>query len=208
MHLDKEDLLKRIVKYQSETVFVSSAGDNHEESKQCGGLDGPCSTLGEVLLNIIPSLFSQLLIFNRTVILRRCNALNETIRSLESPLPEQVFLNSTIPHGSSIIATSEKVRIESLSFSVGSSFSFSGGALVSETNGQLYLSSVLFASEVPSNSIHPIAFNSALLSVESGRLSIDNCTVSEISFEQPVFRLTGSSKVSLAKVNMKQRWME
>ncbi|KAH7825773.1 uncharacterized protein MONOS_14320 [Monocercomonoides exilis] len=204
MYLDEEDLLKRIVKYQSETVFVSSAGDNHEDSKQCGGLDGPCSTLSEGLLHVIPSLFSQLLISSRTAILSRCNVLNVTIRSLESPSPAQVFLNSTIPCGSSIITTSEKVRIESLSFSVGSSFSFSGGSLISETNGQLYLSSVLFASEVPSNSIHPIAFNSALLSVESGLLLIDNCTVLEISFEQPVFRLTGSSKVSLAKVDVKQ----
>ncbi|KAH7827116.1 uncharacterized protein MONOS_15158 [Monocercomonoides exilis] len=80
MHLDEEDLLKRIVKDQEETVFVSSASDYYEDSKQCRGLDVPCSTLSEGLLHIIPSLFSQLLIFNRTAILSRCNALNETIR--------------------------------------------------------------------------------------------------------------------------------
>eukprot|EP00770_Monocercomonoides_exilis_P008971 MONOS_8926.1-p1 / transcript=MONOS_8926.1 / gene=MONOS_8926 / organism=Monocercomonoides_exilis_PA203 / gene_product=unspecified product / transcript_product=unspecified product / location=Mono_scaffold00351:40159-40774(+) / protein_length=135 / sequence_SO=supercontig / SO=protein_coding / is_pseudo=false len=112
MHFDEEDLLKRIVKCQSETVFVSSARDIHDDSKQCGGLDKPCSTLSEGLLHIIPSLFSQLLISGYTAILSRCNVLNFIIRSLESPSPAQVFLNSTIPHGSSIIATSEKEQIE------------------------------------------------------------------------------------------------
>ncbi|KAH7815836.1 uncharacterized protein MONOS_10256 [Monocercomonoides exilis] len=203
MYLDEEELLKRTVKDQYETVFISFAWDNHEDSKQCGGLDGPCSTLSEGLLHIIPSLFSQQLISSRTAILSRCYVLNVTIHSLESPSPAHVFLNSAIPHSSSIIATSEKVRIESLSFSVGSSFSFSGGALISETNGQLYLSSVLFASGMLSNSIHHMALNSSLLRVASGLLFIDNCTVSEISFEQPLFLLIRSNNVSLASLNRK-----
>ncbi|KAH7816610.1 uncharacterized protein MONOS_18204 [Monocercomonoides exilis] len=204
MYLDEEDLLKRVVKYQSETVFVSSASDNHEDSKQCGGLDGPCSTLSEGLLHIIPSLYSQLLISDRTAILSKCNALNVTIRSLESPSTALVFLNSEIPDGDSLITTSEKVRIESLSFSVGSSFSFSGEACISETNGQLYLSSILFASDMLSNSTHHVALNLSLLRVVSGLLFIDNCTVLEISFEQPVFLLIRSNNVSLASLNLKQ----
>ncbi|KAH7832650.1 uncharacterized protein MONOS_9795 [Monocercomonoides exilis] len=197
----EEDLLLRVMKYQSETIFVSSIADNRADSKQCGELDTPCHSLSFGVQHIIQSLFSQLLILGQTEIVGKCDVLDVTIRSLQSPSAALVHLNSTITNEGNLITTSEKVRIESVKFNFGQLFSYSGNSIIHEANGQLSLSSVDFSSVGQSESIEFVVLNSTLLSIENGILHVDNCSISMLSFKKPSFLFNGDD-VSITNVKL------
>ncbi|KAH7815288.1 uncharacterized protein MONOS_10705 [Monocercomonoides exilis] len=199
----EEDLLLRVVKYQSETIFVSYADENATDSKQCGELSAPCQSLDIGVQHIIPSSYSQLLISKETIINGRCEAKDVIIRSLQSPSATLVHLNSTITNEGSLITTSEKVRIESVKFSFGKSFSYSGSSIIHEANGQLSLSIVDFSSVVESNSIPSVALNSTLLSIANGILHVDNCSVSLLSFKKSAFLLNGD-EINITNFRLEQ----
>ncbi|KAH7824273.1 uncharacterized protein MONOS_196 [Monocercomonoides exilis] len=200
----EEDLLLRVVKYQSETIFVSSVSENHTDSKQCGGFEAPCESLSEGMRHIIPSLFSQLLILRETGIVEKCDMHDVIVRSLESPSAALVHLNSTISGDEeNLITISEKVRIESVKFNFGQSFSYSGSSIIYEVNGQLSLSFIDFCSALESKGIQPVVLNSTLLNVENGILHIDNCTITMLFFKKPSFLFCGN-EISLTNVKLEQ----
>ncbi|KAH7822227.1 uncharacterized protein MONOS_11673 [Monocercomonoides exilis] len=200
----EEDLLLRVVRYQSETIFVSSADENSEDSKQCGEFHFPCESLDVGVQHIIPSRYSQLLISEQTIINGECSVHDVIIRSLESPSTAFVHLNSTINiNEGNLITTSEKVRIESVKFNIGHSFSYSGSSLIHEAKGQLSLSFVDFSSTFASENIEAVVINSSLLSVENGTVHVDNCSVSFLSFKKPSFLFSGK-EISLMNVKLEQ----
>ncbi|KAH7820717.1 uncharacterized protein MONOS_14714 [Monocercomonoides exilis] len=203
--LDEEDLLLRVVKYQSETIFVSSVADNHSDSKQCGEFSMPCNSLNDGVQHIIPSLFSQLLILGETDIFQKCDVHDVTIRSLQSPSTALVHLNSTIASydEGNVITTSGKVRIERLNFNFGQPFSYSGSSIIHQASGELSLSFVDFSSVGESESVEAVVLNSTLLSIENGILHVDNCSISFLSFNKPSFLLSGD-RISLANAKLKQ----
>ncbi|KAH7832144.1 uncharacterized protein MONOS_12087 [Monocercomonoides exilis] len=188
----EEDLLLRVMKYQSETIFVSSVADNHTDSKQCGELSAPCHSLDIGVQHIIPSSYSQLLISKETVVVGECEAKDVIIHPLKSQSAAFVYLNSTIVGDEkNLITTSENVRIERLKFNFDQSFLYSGSSIIHETSGQLSLSSVDFSSAGLSESVESIVLSSALLSIESGILHADNCSISFLSFKNPSFLFNG-----------------
>ncbi|KAH7816550.1 uncharacterized protein MONOS_4902 [Monocercomonoides exilis] len=198
----EEDLLLRVVKYQSETIFVSSVADSHTDSKKCGEFSMPCQSLNVGVQHIIPSLYSQLLISKETVIVGESSALNVTIRSLRSPSAALVHLNSTITGDSgNLITTSEKVRIESVKFNFGQLFSYSGSSIIHETSGQLSLSSVYFSPVGESENIESVVLNSILLNIENGIFHIDNCTISMLLFKKSSFLLNGD-EINITNVKL------
>eukprot|EP00770_Monocercomonoides_exilis_P008283 MONOS_8242.1-p1 / transcript=MONOS_8242.1 / gene=MONOS_8242 / organism=Monocercomonoides_exilis_PA203 / gene_product=unspecified product / transcript_product=unspecified product / location=Mono_scaffold00306:2303-8923(-) / protein_length=2207 / sequence_SO=supercontig / SO=protein_coding / is_pseudo=false len=198
----EEDLLLRVVKYLSETIFVSSVSENHKNSKQCGEFSMPCQSLDVGVQHIIPSSYSQLLISKETVIVGECEAMDLIIRSLQSSSATLVHLNSTINiNEGNLITTSETVRIEKLKFDFGQSFSYSGSSIIHEASGQLSLSSVDFSSIVESKGIQNIVLNSTLLSIKNGILHIDNCSVSLLSFKKPSFLFSGK-EISLTNMKL------
>ncbi|KAH7832778.1 uncharacterized protein MONOS_6932 [Monocercomonoides exilis] len=199
----EEDLLLRVMRYQSETIFVSSVADNRADSKQCGELDTPCHSLSFGVQHIIPSLYSQLLILEQTEIVGKCDVLDVTIRSLQSPSAALVHLNSTITNEGSLITTSENVRIERLKFNFGQLFSYSGNSIIHETNGQLSLSFVDFSSVGQSESFESVVLNSTLLSIENGILHVDNCSISMLSFKKPSFLLNGD-EINITNMKLEQ----
>ncbi|KAH7832738.1 uncharacterized protein MONOS_11954 [Monocercomonoides exilis] len=199
----EEDLLLRVMRYQSETIFVSSVADNRADSKQCGELDTPCHSLSFGVQHIIPSSYSQLLILGQTEIVGRCDVLDVTIRSLQSPSAALVYLNSTITNEGSLITTSENVRIERLKFNFGQLFSYSGNSIIHEANGQLSLSSVDFSSILESENIESVVLNSTLLNIENGILHVDNCSISMLSFKKPSFLLNGD-EINFTNVKLEQ----
>ncbi|KAH7815662.1 uncharacterized protein MONOS_8235 [Monocercomonoides exilis] len=200
----EEDLLLRVVKYQSETIFVSACAENHSDFNSCGELHGPCESLNVGVKHIIPSSYSQLLISKETAMRGKCSIHDVVVHPLESPPAALVHLNSTISgDAGGVITTSGKVRIESVKLDFGQSFSFSGSSVVHETSGQLSLSFVDFSSVGESNSIQPVVLNSSLLSIESGILHVDNCSVSLLSFKKPSFLLSGD-EISLTNVKLEE----
>ncbi|KAH7828601.1 uncharacterized protein MONOS_13720 [Monocercomonoides exilis] len=84
LFVGEEELLLMVMKYQSETIFVSSATGNHGVSKQCGEFEEPCQSMDVGLQHIIPSSYSQLLVSKETIINGECEAKDVTIRSLQS----------------------------------------------------------------------------------------------------------------------------
>ncbi|KAH7826081.1 uncharacterized protein MONOS_12421 [Monocercomonoides exilis] len=201
----EEDLLLRVVKYQSETIFVSSATGNHGDSKQCGEFKMPCHSLDVGVQHIIPSSYSQLLISEETIINGECDVHDVIIRSLESPSTALVHLNSTINiNECNLLTTSEKVRIESVKFNFDQSFSYSGSSLIHEASGQLSLSFVDFSSVGGSNNNQlVVVLNSTLVSIAKGILHVDNCSVSLLSFMKPSFLLNGD-EVSFTNMKLGQ----
>ncbi|KAH7828414.1 uncharacterized protein MONOS_15188 [Monocercomonoides exilis] len=199
----EEDLLLRVVKYLSETIFVSSVSENHKDIKQCGEFNMPCESLNVGVQHIIPSLYSQLLILGQTIIVGECEAHDVIIRSLQSPSTALVYLNSAITNEGNLIATSENVRIERLNFNFGQSFLYSDSSFIHETNGQLSLSFVDFSSIGHSENIEAAILNSTLLSIENGILHIDNCSVSLLSFKKSLFLFNGD-KISLMNVRLEK----
>ncbi|KAH7822769.1 uncharacterized protein MONOS_3388 [Monocercomonoides exilis] len=204
------DLLLRVVKYQSETIFVSSAADNHEDSKQCGEFGKPCESLNEGVQHIVPSQYSQLLVSLQTAICAPCSAASVSIRSLESPSSALVHLDTPIQHCPAILATSANVRIECLDFLFSQSFSHTGSAVVCHTDGHLLLSFVQFASSAASSATspttspaaHPVLLNSSLLAIEGGHLTVDNCSVLHLAFALPPFLLSAADRVALANISL------
>eukprot|EP00770_Monocercomonoides_exilis_P015436 MONOS_15386.1-p1 / transcript=MONOS_15386.1 / gene=MONOS_15386 / organism=Monocercomonoides_exilis_PA203 / gene_product=unspecified product / transcript_product=unspecified product / location=Mono_scaffold01215:9054-13921(+) / protein_length=1622 / sequence_SO=supercontig / SO=protein_coding / is_pseudo=false len=206
----EEDLLLRVVKYQSETIFVSSAADNHEDSKQCGEFGKPCESLNEGVQHIVQSQYSQLLVSLQTAICAPCSAASMSIRSLESPSSALVHLDTPIQHCPAILATSANVRIECLDFLFSQSFSHTGSAVVCHTDGHLSLSFVQFASSATSSATspttspaaHPVLLNTSLLAIEGGHLTVDNCSVLHLAFALPPFLLSAADHVALANINL------
>ncbi|KAH7820337.1 uncharacterized protein MONOS_2244 [Monocercomonoides exilis] len=200
----EEDLLLRVGKYQSETIFVSAIADNHADSKQCGEFSKPCESMNEGVQHIIPSSYSQLLMSEETIINGESNALNVIIRSLEFPSSALVHMNSTIAgKNGSLLKTSEKVRIESVKFNFDQSFSYSGNSLIHEFSGQLSLLFVDFSSVGESNNNQPLDLNSTLLSVSKGILHVDNCSISMLSLKKPYFLLNGD-EVSITNMKLEK----
>eukprot|EP00770_Monocercomonoides_exilis_P005721 MONOS_5693.1-p1 / transcript=MONOS_5693.1 / gene=MONOS_5693 / organism=Monocercomonoides_exilis_PA203 / gene_product=unspecified product / transcript_product=unspecified product / location=Mono_scaffold00169:18634-27765(-) / protein_length=3043 / sequence_SO=supercontig / SO=protein_coding / is_pseudo=false len=200
----EEDLLLRVVKYQSETIFVSACAENHSDFNSCGELHGPCESLNVGVKHIIPSSYSQLLISKETAMRGKCSIHNVVVHPLESPPAALVHLSFAIVNDAGgVITTSGKVRVESVKFDFGQSFSFSGSSVVHETSGQLSLSFVDFSSVGGSNSIQPVVLNSSLLSIESGIVHVDNCSVSLLSFKKPSFLLSGD-EISLTNVKLEE----
>ncbi|KAH7816153.1 uncharacterized protein MONOS_3105 [Monocercomonoides exilis] len=199
---EEEDLLLRVVKYQSETIFVSSVSENSADSKQCGEFSMPCESLNQGVQHIIPSSYSQLLISEETIMNGECDVHDVIIHSLQSQSAASVHLNSTINiNEGNLITTSENVRFERLKFNFDQSFSYSGSSVIHEASGQLSLLFVDFSSVgLPSNN-QPAFLNSTLLSIENGILHVDNCSVSLLSFKNPSFLLCGD-EISLTNVKM------
>ncbi|KAH7817376.1 uncharacterized protein MONOS_12388 [Monocercomonoides exilis] len=197
-YVGEEDLLLRVMKYQSEAIFLSSVADSHGDSKQCGEFNVPCQSLNVGIQHIVPSQYSQLLISEETIINGECSSLNVTIRSLQSPSAALVRLNSTITYDSgNLITTSENVRIESVKFSFVQSFSYSGDSLILGENGQPSLPFVEFSSVSQSEIIEYVVLNLTLLNIENGILHVDNCSISMLSFQKPSFLLNGDDQFPL-----------
>ncbi|KAH7822879.1 uncharacterized protein MONOS_11563 [Monocercomonoides exilis] len=200
----EEDLLLRVVKRQSETIFVSSADENSEDSKQCGEFIMPCESLNVGVQHIIPSRYSQLLISEETIINGESSVLNVIIRSLESPSTAFVHLNSTIDENKgNIITSSENVRIERLKFNFSQPFSYSGSSIIREANGQLSLLFVDFSSVGQSDDTRPVFLNSTLLNIGNGILHIDNCSISMLSFKKSSFLLSGD-EINITNIKLEQ----
>ncbi|KAH7826577.1 putative Protein tyrosine and serine/threonine kinase [Monocercomonoides exilis] len=198
----EEDLLLMVVKYQSETIFVSAVAENHTDSKQCGEFEAPCQSLNVGAQHIVPSNYSQLLISKEAVIVGEFSVQNVIIYSLQSMSASLIHLNWIVAGRENLITTSENVRIERLKFNFGQLFSYSGSSIIHKASGQLSLLFVDFSSAGLSSNNQPVVFlNSTLLSIENGILHVDNCSVSLLSFKKPSFLLCGD-EISLKNVKM------
>ncbi|KAH7816164.1 uncharacterized protein MONOS_18257 [Monocercomonoides exilis] len=116
---DEEDLLGRVYVFRSEFIFVSSIVGNSSNSKNCGEMKSACSSLNVGVSHIIPSDYSQLLIWNETILAGSCSAQKVTIKSMEASRNAEIKVNEMNLAGEGAVTTSESVRIEKVSFVFG-----------------------------------------------------------------------------------------
>ncbi|KAH7815723.1 uncharacterized protein MONOS_92 [Monocercomonoides exilis] len=176
-YCDEKDLLELIVVYQSETIFASSSADNTSDSRQCGDITAPCSSLNVALSHIIPSVYSNLLINKSALVSGEASARDVTIKSLEQESDNGVLhLNCCIKSKTgSLFACSSRVKMEFLTILFGNAFSSSRSSLVSLADDNLSIADTIFAQEASVGGSE-IELNCSIVEMSGGRLTMSDCT--------------------------------
>eukprot|EP00770_Monocercomonoides_exilis_P014833 MONOS_14779.1-p1 / transcript=MONOS_14779.1 / gene=MONOS_14779 / organism=Monocercomonoides_exilis_PA203 / gene_product=unspecified product / transcript_product=unspecified product / location=Mono_scaffold01072:12403-17936(+) / protein_length=1821 / sequence_SO=supercontig / SO=protein_coding / is_pseudo=false len=193
---DEEDLLGRVYVFRSEFIFVSSIVGNSSDSKNCGEMKSACSSLNVGVSHIIPSDYSQLLIWNETTLTGSCSAQKVTIKSMEASRNGEIKVNEMNLAGEGAVTTSESVRIERVSFVFGGMQNVVCSCLIHQLNGSLILESVSFLSESGSMEKSRTLFDFSLLVVENGIFEADRCGVGYLKFSKPMFQILSSERAT------------
>ncbi|KAH7826248.1 uncharacterized protein MONOS_17404 [Monocercomonoides exilis] len=192
---DEEDLLGRVYVFRSEFIFVSSIVGNSSNSKNCGEMKGACSSLNVGVSHIIPSDYSQLLIWNETTLTGSCSAQKVTIKSMEASRNAEIKVNE-MSLADGVVTTSETVRIEKVSFVFGVMQNVVCPCLIHQANGSLILESVSFLSESGSMENSQTLFDFSLLVVENGIFEADRCGVGCLKFSKSMFQILCSERAT------------
>ncbi|KAH7816163.1 uncharacterized protein MONOS_16042 [Monocercomonoides exilis] len=193
---DEEDLLGRVYVFRSEFIFVSSIVGNSSNSKNCGEMKSACSSLNVGVSHIIPSDYSQLLIWNETILAGSCSAQKVTIKSMEASRNAEIKVNEMNLAGEGAVTTSESVRIEKVSFVFGVMQNVVCSCLIHQLNGSLILESVSFLSESGSLENSQTLFDFSLLVVENGIFEADRCSIGYLEFSKPMFQILCSERAT------------
>ncbi|KAH7815959.1 uncharacterized protein MONOS_18277 [Monocercomonoides exilis] len=193
---DEEDLLRRVFVFRSEFIFVSSVVGNSSDSKQCGEMKSTCSSLDVGVSHIIPSDYSQLLIWNETTLTGSCSAQRVTIKSMEASRNAEIKVSEISLADEGVVRTSESVRLEKVSFVFGGMQNVVCSCLIHQLNGSLILESVSFHSESRTTANPQLLFDASLIVVEDGVFEADACSVNSLGFTKPVFNILGSERAS------------
>eukprot|EP00770_Monocercomonoides_exilis_P014831 MONOS_14777.1-p1 / transcript=MONOS_14777.1 / gene=MONOS_14777 / organism=Monocercomonoides_exilis_PA203 / gene_product=unspecified product / transcript_product=unspecified product / location=Mono_scaffold01072:880-8277(-) / protein_length=2465 / sequence_SO=supercontig / SO=protein_coding / is_pseudo=false len=193
---DEEDLLGRVYVFRSEFIFVSSIVGNSSNSKNCGEMKGACSSLNVGVSHIIPSDYSQLLIWNETTLTGSCLAQKVTIKSMEASRNAEIKVNEMSLAGDGVVTTSESVRIEKVSFVFGVMQNVVCSCLIHQANGSLILESVSFLSESGSLVNSQTLFDFSLIVVENGIFEADRCSIGCLKFSKSMFQILCSERAT------------
>ncbi|KAH7831826.1 uncharacterized protein MONOS_6652 [Monocercomonoides exilis] len=193
---DEEDLLGRVYVFRSEFIFVSSIVGNNSDSKNCGEMKGVCSSLNVGVSHIIPSDYSQLLIWNETTLTGSCSAEKVTIKSMETSGNAEIKVNEINLADEGAVTISESVRIEKISFVFGGMQNIVCSCLIHQLNGSLILESVSFLSESESLENSQTFFDFSLLVVEDGTFEAEKCNIWYLVFSKPVFEILSSESAT------------
>ncbi|KAH7826262.1 uncharacterized protein MONOS_5343 [Monocercomonoides exilis] len=193
---DEEDLLGRVYVFRSEFIFVSSIVGNSSNSKNCGEMKGACSSLNVGVSHIIPSDYSQLLIWNETTLTGSCSAQKVTIKSMEASRNVEIKVREMNLAGEGAVTTSESVRFEKVSFVFGVMQNVVCSCLIHQLNGSLILESVSFLSESGSLVNSQTLFGFSLLVVENGIFEADRCSIGCLKFSKSMFQILCSERAT------------
>eukprot|EP00770_Monocercomonoides_exilis_P013405 MONOS_13352.1-p1 / transcript=MONOS_13352.1 / gene=MONOS_13352 / organism=Monocercomonoides_exilis_PA203 / gene_product=unspecified product / transcript_product=unspecified product / location=Mono_scaffold00814:24333-29471(+) / protein_length=1713 / sequence_SO=supercontig / SO=protein_coding / is_pseudo=false len=200
---DEQDLLLLVVVYQSETIFASSSSDNTSDSRQCGAINAPCSSLNIALSHIIPSVYSNLLVDEISLVSGEASIHDVSIKSLDAEgVRGTILLNRIIERKKgSLVSCWSRVKMESLSFLFGSAFSSSHSSLLSLTDGNLLIADTAFTQE-DSNGNSKYKLNCSIILVENGRLSINGCTFASLRLISSCVEARGGQYCSFMDLNI------
>ncbi|KAH7815310.1 uncharacterized protein MONOS_4506 [Monocercomonoides exilis] len=199
---DEEDLLRRVFVFRSEFIFVSSIVENSSYSKQCGEMKSTCSSLNVGVSHIIPSDYSQLLIWNETELTGSCSAEKVTIKSMEASRNGEIKVNEINLADEGAVRTSESVRFEKVSFVFCGMGNVVCLCLIRQLNGSLILESVSFLSESGSMENSQTLFDFSLIVVEDGLFEAEKCIVGHLIFSKAVFNILRSEKATFEGVGV------
>ncbi|KAH7831248.1 putative Protein tyrosine and serine/threonine kinase [Monocercomonoides exilis] len=200
---DEQDLLLLVIVYQSETIFASSSADNTSDSRQCGAINAPCSSLNIALSHTIPSVYSNLLVDKVSLVSGEASIHDVSIKSLEQERDRgTILLNRSIESRmNSLLTCASRVKIEFLKFMFGSAFSSPHSSLLSLTDGSLSIADALFSQDVSSD--YPeMRLNCSIILVENGRLLINECTFASLHLGSPCVAAKGGQYCSFVDLNI------
>ncbi|KAH7824748.1 putative Protein tyrosine and serine/threonine kinase [Monocercomonoides exilis] len=202
-YADEQDLLLLVIVYQSETIFASSSADNTSDSRQCGAINAPCSSLNVALSHIIPSVYSNLLVDEISLVSGEASIHDVSIKSLEQERDRgTILLNRSIESRmNSLLTCASRVKIEFLKFMFGGAFSSPYSSLLSLTDGSLSITDALFSQDV-SNDYPEKRLNCSIILVENGRLLINECTFASLHFGSPCVAAKGGQYCSFMNLNI------
>ncbi|KAH7816059.1 uncharacterized protein MONOS_2568 [Monocercomonoides exilis] len=199
---DEEDLLQKMLVFRSEFIFVSSIAGNSSDNKNCGEMTSPCSSLNVGVGHIIPSDYSQLLIWNETTLTGSCSAQKVTIKSMEANRNAEIKVNEINLADEGAVTTLESVRLEKVSFVFDEMENIVCSCLIHQLNGSLILESVSFQSESRSMENSQTLFDFSLIVVEEGLFEAEKCSVGHLKFSKPVFQILHSKKATFEDVGV------
>ncbi|KAH7821109.1 uncharacterized protein MONOS_13727 [Monocercomonoides exilis] len=199
---DEEDLLRRVFVFRSEFIFVSSIVGNSSDSKQCGEMKSTCWSLNVGVSHIIPSDYSQLLIWNETELTGSCSAEKVTIKSMEASRNGEIKVKEIELGSEGVVRTSESVRFEKVSFVFGGMGNIVCSCLIHQLNGSLILESVSFLSESRTAENSQIIFDFSLIVVEDGLFEAEKCSVGHLKFSKSVFEILHSERATFEDVGV------
>ncbi|KAH7830240.1 uncharacterized protein MONOS_10748 [Monocercomonoides exilis] len=199
---NEEDLLGRVFVLRSEFIFVSSVAGNSSDSKNCGEMKSTCRSLNVGVSHIIPSGYSQMLIWNETTLTGSCSAQKVTIKSMEANRNAEIKVREIEVAGEGVVTTSESVRFEKVSFVFGGMGNVVCSCLIHQLNESLILESVSFHSESRIVENTQTIFDFSLIVVEEGVFEADLCIVSHLSFSKPVFEILHSERATFEDVGV------
>eukprot|EP00770_Monocercomonoides_exilis_P006176 MONOS_6146.1-p1 / transcript=MONOS_6146.1 / gene=MONOS_6146 / organism=Monocercomonoides_exilis_PA203 / gene_product=unspecified product / transcript_product=unspecified product / location=Mono_scaffold00189:93049-98826(+) / protein_length=1926 / sequence_SO=supercontig / SO=protein_coding / is_pseudo=false len=189
---DEEDLLRRVFVFRSEFIFVSSIMENSSDSKNCGEMKSACSSLNVGMDHVIPSDYSQLLIWNETNLKGSCSTQRTAIKSMDSSKNSLIMVAEIHSDGMSVITTSDSVRFEKVSFVFNEMQVVDCLCIINQLNGSLILEFVSFQSESRSFDISENPFDFSLLEVENGMLEANGCSICGLQLTKSAFIVLGS----------------
>ncbi|KAH7821018.1 uncharacterized protein MONOS_14678 [Monocercomonoides exilis] len=199
---DEEDLLRRVFVFRSEFIFVSSIVENRSDSKQCGEMKSTCRSLNVGVSHIIPSDYSQLLIWNETELTGSCSAEKVTIKSMEASRNGEIKVNEINLADEGAVRTSESVRFEKVSFVFCGTENIVCSCLMHQLNGSLILESVSFVSESRTAENTQTLFDFSLIVVEEGLFEADRCSVGHLKFSKAIFEILHSERATFEDVGV------
>eukprot|EP00770_Monocercomonoides_exilis_P000944 MONOS_937.1-p1 / transcript=MONOS_937.1 / gene=MONOS_937 / organism=Monocercomonoides_exilis_PA203 / gene_product=unspecified product / transcript_product=unspecified product / location=Mono_scaffold00015:202594-210570(+) / protein_length=2658 / sequence_SO=supercontig / SO=protein_coding / is_pseudo=false len=202
-YADEQDLLLLVIVYQSETIFTSSSADNTSDSRQCGAINAPCSSLNIALSHIIPSVYSNLLVDEVSLVSGEISIHDVSIKSLEQESDRgTILLNRSIESRmNSLLTCASRVKIEFLKFMFGSAFSSPHPSLLSLTDGSLSITDALFSQD-DSNDYPEMKLNCTIILVENGRLLINECTFACLHLSSLCVEARGGQYCSFMNLNI------
>ncbi|KAH7830992.1 uncharacterized protein MONOS_12998 [Monocercomonoides exilis] len=201
-HADEQDLLLVVIACQRETIFASSSAFNASDSRQCGEMSEPYISLNASPPHIIPSVYSNLLVDEISLVSGEASTHDITVKSLVAEgVRGNIMLNGSIDSkASSLISCQLRVKIEFLSFLFGRVFSSLHSSLLPRTDNNSSIADTIFAQEA-SGGGSEIELNCSIVEMSRGRLTMSDCTFADLHLSSSCLAASCGQYFSCAFLN-------
>ncbi|KAH7831872.1 uncharacterized protein MONOS_1259 [Monocercomonoides exilis] len=177
------DLMNLIVKYQSDTIVVSSKeGNRGSNEQQCGKPKLPCATIGFGLRHLTHDFFSQLFVDEESIVDEEIVLETLTLRGLQENGSIVTVKGEIKGSEDFVIRTSGKVQLQSLLFVFEIVLQTERTSFLKVDSGKATLNSCSFeAGSLLGGSKRSLPF--CLFSIDVGECFLNKVNISSLSFE-------------------------
>ncbi|KAH7832579.1 uncharacterized protein MONOS_8661 [Monocercomonoides exilis] len=177
------DLMSLIVKYQSDTIVVSSKeGNGGSNEQQCGKPKLPCATIGFGLRHLTHDFFSQLFVDEESIVDEEVVLETLTFRGLQENGSIVTVKGEIKGSEDFVIRTSGKVQLQSLLFAFEMTLQTERTSFLKVDSGKATLNACSFeAGSLVGGSKRSLPF--CLLSIDGGECFLNKVNISSLSFE-------------------------